>query len=434
MDKKELATEIVKRLNTRRFEAYFAGGSVRDMLLGRDPKDYDIATNAKPEDVKRLFQKTIPVGEKFGVVIVVLEGENFEVATFRREGPYSDGRRPDSVSFATAKEDALRRDFTMNGLFYDPLSKKILDYAEGKRDIQLKKIRTIGDPEKRFQEDKLRLLRAVRFASTLSFELEKETFEMVKRLAPEIKWVSPERIREELVKIFTRPGSGKGLELLSESGLLKEVLPEVEAMKGVDQPKEFHPEGDVFTHTKLMLDKLDNPPAVLAFACLLHDVGKPLTYEVRDRIRFNEHAEVGAMVTEKILERLRFSNDEKDAIVTCVKNHMRFKEVQHMRPGKLKRLLQSNTFQQELELHRIDCSSSHGNLDNWEFLKKKLEEYSQEEIEPKPLVTGNDILALGISPGPLVGKILEEVQELQLEGTLSSREQALVWIEAHYPA
>ncbi len=432
MKKKTLATEIVKRFRSQGFEAYFAGGSVRDMLLGEDPKDYDIATSAKPEEVKKIFPKTVLVGEKFGVVIVVLEEENFEVATFRAEGVYSDGRRPDTITFTSAKEDALRRDFTINGLLYDPLSEKVLDYVGGEKDIQGRRIQTIGDPEKRFGEDKLRLLRAVRFASTLSFELEKKTFETVKRLSSEIQGVSPERIRDELVKIFTRKGAGRGLELLSESGLLKEILPEVEAMKGVNQPPEFHPEGDVFVHTKLMLEKLDHPSTVLAFACLLHDVGKPLTYEVKDRIRFNEHAEVGAEISERILERLRFSNREKEEIVICIKNHMRFKEVQHMRSGKLKWLLQQETFPEELELHRIDCASSHGNLENWEFLKRKLGEYSQEEIKPKPLVTGEDLLRLGFAEGPLVGKILEELKELQLEGELSSKEEALHWIKAHY--
>jgi len=433
MAKKELATQLVKRLRSHHFEAYFAGGSVRDMLLGQDPKDYDIATNAKPEDVKKVFEKTIPVGEKFGVMIVVLEDENFEVATFRTEGDYSDGRRPDTVTFASAKEDALRRDFTINGLFYDPLSEKLIDYVGGRKDIEAGRIQTIGDPEKRFREDKLRLLRAIRFASTLSFEIEGKTFQTIKRLAREIQGVSPERIRDELIKIFVRPGAGRGLELLSESGLLKVTLPEVEATKGVAQPKEFHPEGDVFVHTKLMLDKLDHPSTVLAFSCLLHDVGKPLTYQVTDRIRFNEHAEVGAKVAEKILERLRFSNDEKENIITCVQNHMRFKEVQNMRPGKLKRMLQSASFLEELELHRIDCASSHGQLENWEFLKKKLEEYSQEDIKPKPLLTGDDLLTLGFSQGPLIGKVLEEVKDLQLEGELTSREEAFVWLKAHYP-
>lgn len=434
MPKKELARGIVQRLKDHCFEAYWAGGSVRDMLLGQDPKDYDIATSATPEEIKKLFEKTIPVGEKFGVVIVVLTGTHFEVATFRTEGVYSDGRRPDSVTFSSAEEDAKRRDFTMNGLFYDPLKDKVLDYVGGRKDIQEKRIQTIGDPEKRFMEDKLRLLRAVRFASSLSFTIEAKTFETLNRFASEIQGVSPERIREELIKIFTRPGAGKGLELLSESGLLRVILPEVEAMKGVAQPKEFHPEGDVFVHTRLMLDKLDHPSTILAFASLLHDVGKPPTYEVKDRIRFNEHAEVGAKMTEKILERLRFSNDEKEKIASCVHNHMRFKEVQNMRPGKLKRLLQQETFMEELELHRIDCASSHGHLENWEFLKGKLEEYTEEEITPKPLLSGNDLLALGFKEGPLIGKILGSVQDLQLEGELATKEEAIDWIKIHYLA
>lgn len=432
MKKKELSRQIIHRLRNQSFEAYWAGGCVRDMLLGQEPKDYDIATSAPPEEVKRLFEKTVPVGEKFGVVIVVLEGENFEITTFRTEGLYSDGRRPDTVAFSSAREDTLRRDFTINGLLYDPIHEKLLDYVGGERDLRARLIRTIGDPFQRFKEDKLRLLRAIRFASALSFEIDVETFKTVKQLAPEIHRVSPERIRDELVKMFTRPCAGRGLELLSESGLLREVLPEVEAMKGVEQPKEFHPEGDVFVHTKLMMDQLNHPSAVLAFACLLHDVGKPLTYSVTDRIRFNEHSEVGAKIAGEILTRLRFSNDEKEAIVTCVENHMRFKEVQKMRPGKLKRLLQNATFQEELELHRIDCASSHGHLENWEFLKKKLVEYSQEDIRPKPLVRGEDVLALGISPGPLVGKILEEVRDLQLDGKLTSREEALHWIKTHH--
>jgi len=433
MEKREIATHIVKTLKDRGFVAYWAGGSVRDRLMGQDPKDYDIATSAKPDEVKKVFQKTIPVGEKFGVVIVVLEGENFEVATFRTEGAYSDGRRPDSVTFSNAKEDALRRDFTINGLFYDPLSGKLLDYVDGEKDIRAKRIRTIGRAEERFREDKLRLLRAIRFASNLSFEIESETFRMIQRLAPEIKGVSQERIREELIKIFTRPGAGRGLEFLGESRLLQEVLPEVEAMKGVEQPKEFHPEGDVFVHTKLILDKLDHPSVILAFASLLHDVGKPLTFEVTDRIRFNQHPEVGARLAEKILTRLRFSNEEKDQIVACIQNHMRFKEVQKMRPGKLKGLLQRETFFEELELHRIDCLSSHGILENWEFLKKKLEEYSEEEIKPKPFITGDDLLLLGFSQGPLLGKILAELNDLQLEGITHSKEEALAWMRAHYP-
>ncbi len=432
MEKRELAKEIVRKLQARQFEAYWAGGSVRDKILGQEPKDYDIATSAKPEEVKKLFTKTIPVGERFGVVIIVFEGVNFEVTTFRTEGAYSDGRRPDQIAFTDARQDALRRDFTINGLFYDPLSEKIYDYVGGEKDIRARKIRTIGNPKERFREDKLRLLRAVRFASNLGFDIEEETWRTVQELAREVHGVSQERIREELVKILTRPGSGRGLDLLSESGLLKVILPEVEAMKGVAQPPEFHPEGDVFVHTKLMLEKLENPSVVLAFSCLLHDVGKPLTFEIKDRIRFNEHAEVGADIAEGILTRLRFSNDEKEAIVVCVKNHMRFKEVQKMRPGKLKRFLQADTFKEELELHRIDCASSHNQLDNWEFLKKKLEEYSQEEIKPLPFLNGGDLLAQGFLQGPLIGKILAELDELQLDGKLTSKEEALHWVASHY--
>ncbi|MFH1858166.1 MAG: CCA tRNA nucleotidyltransferase [Candidatus Omnitrophota bacterium] len=432
-EKQQLAIQIVRRLRDSGHEAYFAGGSVRDMVMGRLPEDFDVATSASPEKVQYLFSRTVPVGVQFGVMLVVLEGIAFEVATFRSEGAYSDGRRPDSVSFADAREDALRRDFTVNGLFYDPLEDKILDYVGGQEDIRLRRIRTIGDPTARFREDKLRLLRAVRFASTLSFEIEKETFEAVKRLAAEIQVVSKERIRDELVKLLTRPGAGKGLELLSESALLKVILPEVEAMKGVEQPEAFHPEGDVFVHTKLMLEKLEHPSIVLAVAALLHDVGKPLTYEMSDRIRFNEHAEIGAELAEEILTRLRFSNEEKMQIVACIENHMRFREVQNMRPAKLKRLLQRETFLEELELHRIDCASSHGNLENWEFLKKKLEEYSQEEIRPKPLLTGGDLLALGFRQGPLIGEILEQLYERQLEGEILSKEQAFHWVKNRYP-
>ncbi len=432
MKKRDLAKQIVEQLRKKGFESYWAGGCVRDMLLRQNPKDYDIATKAAPDQVRALFPKVIPVGEKFGVVMVVVEGEHFEIATFRTEGKYSDGRRPDSVSFASAEEDAHRRDFTMNGLFYDPVTEKVLDFVGGQEAIQKRVVETVGDPAERFQEDKLRLLRAIRFASTLSFEIESRTFEVLKRLASEIKKVAPERIREELAKILTRPGAGRGLELLSESGLLREILPEVEAMKGVEQPKEFHPEGDVFVHTRLMLDQLDHPSITLAFACLLHDVGKPPTFQVADRIRFNEHAEVGARMAEAILERLRFSNEEKEKVVACVQNHMRFKEVQRMREGKLKRLLQDPTFPEQMELHRIDCASSHGNLGNWEFLKQKLQEYREEDIRPKPFLTGGDLLALGFKEGPLLGKILNEVNDRQLEGELKSKNEALSWVRVHY--
>jgi len=372
------------------------------------------------------------VGIQFGVVVVVLEGVSFEVATFRTEGPYSDGRRPDHIAFADAKTDASRRDFTINGLFYDPLSGRILDFVGGRRDLSAKRIRTIGDPAARFGEDRLRLLRAVRFASNLDFVIEKKTFDVLKELASGITGVSQERIRDELIKLFTRPHAGMGLALLSESGLLKEILPEVEAMKGVPQPEEFHPEGDVFVHTKLLMDQLDHPSVVLAFACLLHDVGKPPTFEVTDRIRFNLHAKVGAQMADQILTRLRFPNDQKGSICTLIENHMRFMDVQKMREGKLKMMLQAATFPEELEMHRIDCLACHGNLDNWHFLKRKLSEYSEEELKPKPLVNGRDLMAIGFSQGPLLGKCLQELWELQLEGTVQTKEEALDWTRKHY--
>lgn len=427
--KQELAIQIVKRLREAGHEAYFTGGSVRDRVMGHPPQDIDIATSARPEEVKRFFQKTISVGIQFGVVIVVFEGVSFEVATFRTEGPYSDGRRPDHVAFADAKKDALRRDFTMNGLFYDPLSDQILDFVDGKKDIAAKRIRTIGDPVARFEEDRLRLLRAVRFASNLQFEIEKETFKALQKLAPTIGGVSQERIRDELIKLLTRPHAGRGLELLSESGLLKQILPEIEAMKGVAQPKEFHPEGDVFVHTKLMLDQLEHSSVVLAFACLLHDVGKPPTFEVADRIRFNLHAKVGAEMADQMLTRLRFPNDQKEKICTLVQNHMRFMDVQRMREGKLKMMLQAPTFLEELEMHRIDCLACHGNLNNWHFLKKKLSEYSEDELRPKPLVNGHDLMAIGIAQGPPLGQFLKELWELQLEGSLRTKEEALAWVQ-----
>ncbi len=429
----DLATQIVKRLRETGHEAYFTGGSVRDMVMGQPPKDIDVATSARPQEVQQLFPKTIPIGIQFGVVIVVLEKVSFEVATFRSEGPYSDGRRPDHVFFSDAKTDASRRDFTINGLFYDPASNKILDFVGGKRDIADRLIRTIGEPAARFEEDRLRLLRAVRFASNLNFEIEEQTFKVLKEMAPKIRGVSQERIRDELVKLFTRPHAGKGLELLSESGLLKEILPEVEAMKGVAQPKEFHPEGDVFVHTKLMLDQLEGPSIVLAFGCLLHDVGKPPTFEVTDRIRFNLHAKVGAQMADEILTRLRFPNNQREEICTLVQNHMRFMDVQKMREGKLKMMLQVPTFLEELEMHRIDCLACHGNLDNWHFLKQRLSEYSEEELKPKPLVSGDDLLSLGMKAGPSLGRCLEELWELQLEGTLKTKEEALVWARQHYP-
>ena len=422
------ACKIAEVLHQKGHRAYFAGGCVRDFLMGEEPKDFDIATTASPEEVEKLFPKTLAVGKQFGVILVIEEGQPFEVATFRSEGPYQDGRHPSTVSFTSPEEDAKRRDFTVNGLFYDPFDQKIIDYVGGREDIPRKLIRAIGDPSTRFQEDKLRLLRAIRFAANLHFTIDPETWKAMKYLVPEIHQVSAERIREELIKTFTRTGAGRGLQLLSESGLLKEILPEVEAMKGVEQPPEFHPEGDVFIHTQMLMERLENPSPILAFAALLHDVGKPPTFQIREgRIRFYEHARIGADMTRQILKRLRFSNDEIEAIYACVDNHMKFANVKEMREGKLKRFMSTETFPTELELHRIDCQSSHGLLDNYRFLNEKILEFKKEELKPKPLLRGDDLLELGMKPGPAMKPILEEAYELQLENRIRTKEEARSW-------
>ena len=429
---KEAAISIVKRLREAGHVAYFNGGCVRDMVRGVAPQDIDIATSATPEQVQALFTRTVPVGAAFGVVLIIENGHQFEVATFRSDDAYVDGRRPTSVRYGSPEEDARRRDFTINGLFFDPLADQIIDYVGGRTDIERKLVRTIGEPQDRFTEDKLRLLRCVRFAANLGYDIEPATFDAVKQMAAEIQVVSAERIRDELIKVLTRPHAGRGLELLEASGLLREILPEIAAMKGVEQPPEFHPEGDVFTHTALMLDRLPpNPSVVLAFAVLLHDVGKPPTFErAPDRIRFSEHDRVGAEMAENILRRLRFSNDQIEKIVICVREHMRFQFVKEMRAAKLKRILARETFPDELELHRIDCASSHRNLENYEFLKTKVAEMPPEVVKPAPLLTGHDLLALGLKPGPAVGRILREAEELQLEERLQSREDALAFAKS----
>ena len=428
--KGRLAFAIAQTLKDHGFIAYFAGGCVRDHLMARQPQDFDIATTARPEEVEKLFPKTIPVGRQFGVVIVLDEETPFEVATFRCEGGYEDGRHPTQVSFTRPEEDAKRRDFTVNGLFYDPFENKVIDYVGGVKDLPRKLIRAIGDPAARFEEDKLRLLRAVRFASTLGFEIEAKTWDAVRRKADEIHAVSPERIREELVKIFTRSGAPRGFALLQESGLMKEVLPEIEAMRGVEQPEKFHPEGDVYEHTRLLLEHLHPPVSViLAFSALFHDVGKPKTSAIRKgRLTFYEHSEEGAVLAQEIMKRLRFSNEEIKGVCECVLNHMKFMDVKKMRAGKLKQFISRPYFQEEMELHRVDCVASHGMLDNYQFLQEKLKEYANEELKPKPLVNGNDLIALGMRPGPAMKPVLEELYELQLEGAHKTREEALVWL------
>jgi poly(A) polymerase len=431
----QAAREIVSRLRGRSHVAYFAGGSVRDMVRGLVPKDYDIATDARPEKVQEIFRRTHAVGAKFGV-IVVLEGEfQFEVATFRSDDVYVDGRRPSAVHFSSPEEDAKRRDFTINGMFFDPLANEVIDFVGGRADLEAKLVRAIGDPAERFAEDRLRMLRAVRFATVLDYKIDNRTWEALAKNAASISEISAERIREELVRIFLSPNRVRGWDLLDESGLLKNILPEVEPMKGCLQPEQFHPEGDVFQHTRLMLQMLPEKVSVpLVFSVILHDIAKPRTAQVDEtgRIRFNAHDRIGAEMTEEIMTRLRFSRAEIDATVEMVRQHMVFKDVPQMRVAKLKRFMARPTFEEELELHRVDCESSHRMLDNYEFLLGKREEFANEPIIPPPLVRGEDLIALGMKPGPKFGEILEAVETRQLEGAVRDRAEALEWVKREY--
>ncbi len=428
------ATEIVRILREAGHIAYFAGGCVRDRLLGKEPVDFDIATDATPERVQEIFPRTVPVGAQFGVVLVVSHGEEYQVATFRADGAYIDGRHPEGVVYTTAEGDASRRDFTINGLFYDPIEQRVLDYVGGEADLQLRLLRAIGEPRKRLEEDRLRILRGVRFGATLAFDIEPATWEAIREYAPRIHDVSAERIREELVKIFLSPRRVAGFDLLDASGLLGELLPEITAMKGCDQPPEFHPEGDVFVHTRIMLDMLPETVSLpLVFGVLFHDIGKVPTRQIdpTGRIRFNGHESVSARMTEAIMRRLKFSNDEIEATIEIVQHHMAFKDVQNMRVARLKRFMARPTFPDELELHRVDCQSSHGMLDKYYFLQAKEEEFASEPLIPKPLINGRDLIDLGWTPGPVFKQVLEAVETLQLEGQLTSREEALAWVRDH---
>jgi len=425
------ATRLVERLRAADHEALFAGGCVRDRLLGKEAHDIDIATSARPEEIQKLFPRTVAVGAQFGVIVVLEDGGEFQVATFRSDGAYRDGRHPESVAFTNAEGDARRRDFTVNGLFFDPLTRQILDFVGGEADLRAGILRSIGDPHARFAEDKLRLIRCVRFAASLGFEIEAETWRALVERAPEITAVSAERIRDELVKIFSHPSRVRGFDLLDQSGLLAILLPEVEALKGCEQPPDFHPEGDVFVHTRLMLSLLPEQVSTpLVFSVLFHDIGKPPTFLIDEtgRIRFNGHESISASMTEKIFARLRFSNAETEATVVGVKNHMTFKDVQNMRVATLKRFLARPTIDDELELHRVDCQGSHGLLDNYDFLLRKREEFSNEPLIPPPLITGRDLIAAGLKPGPHFKKLLDSAQALQLEGGLKTREDALAWL------
>jgi poly(A) polymerase len=422
------ARDIVARLQQAGHTAYLAGGCVRDHLLGIAAKDHDVATSARPEEVQRLFPRVTDLtGKSFGVVRVLVGEESYEVATFRQDGPYRDGRHPESVRFATAREDAQRRDFTINGLFFDPVADRLIDFVGGEADLRAGIVRAIGNPADRFAEDHLRLLRAIRFAARLIFRIEPKTWEAMCAQAPMIRTVSAERVRDELNKIFTVSKPELGLDLLDQSGLLREVLPDISALHGVEQPPQFHPEGDVYTHVRLMLSKIERPNLELALGVLFHDVGKKPVAKVDDngRIRFNEHESVGAGMAERIMTGLRYDNKTIQTVRELVQHHMQFKDVPHMRPSTLKRMMARPTFALELELHRIDCASSHGDLKHHEFLKQQLETMSAEEIDPPRLITGDDLLAMGLPPGKRVGGILDAVRVAQLEGTVQTRAGAL---------
>jgi len=430
-----IARDVVARLRESGHIAYFAGGCVRDIVRSQIPKDFDIATDARPEVVQRLFSRTHAVGAHFGVILVLENNFQFEVATFRSDDAYIDGRHPSAVRFSSPEEDAKRRDFTINGMFYDPVAEKVIDFVGGCADIAAKLLRAIGDPAQRFAEDRLRMLRAVRLATVLDYKIDKQTWDALLANAASINQISAERIRDELMRIFLSPSRTRGWDLLDSSGLMRAILPEIEAMKGCKQPEQFHPEGDVFEHTRLMLQFLTEKVSVpLVFSVLLHDVAKPRTATVDEtgRIRFSGHDRIGAEMTEKIMRRLRFSGAEIDATVEMVRQHMVFKDVPKMREAKLKRFMARPTFDDELELHRVDCEGSHRMLDNYEFLLRKREEFANEPIIPPPLVRGDDLIALGLKPGPRFGEILDAVETRQLEGNLRTREEALEWVKREY--
>ncbi len=426
-----LAIRICRCLREHGHQAYLVGGCVRDRLLGIPPKDFDISTDARAEEIARYFPKSHLVGAHFGVVVIDgsdrgQAGQHVEVATFRSEGQYSDGRRPDLVHFESDPAlDAQRRDFTINGLMEDPLSGRVFDYVGGQLDLQAKTIRAIGDPSRRFEEDYLRMLRAVRFAARLGFTIEPVTLAAIQKHSPSVVRISAERVRDELIGILTSGAARKGLELLDSCGLLRYILPEVKAFQGVAQPPEFHPEGDVWTHVLMMLEQMGQASATLALGVLLHDVGKPPTFRIAERIRFDGHAEVGAAITRELLGRLRLPNDGVEQVTSLVANHMKFIEVRNMRLSTLKRFLRLPTFEEHLELHRLDCLASNGLTDSYEFVRARLAEFSEEAVRPPRLVTGKDLLQAGYKPGPRLGEVLTALETAQLDGEITTRDEAL---------
>jgi poly(A) polymerase len=435
----DIAKHLVTQLRNAGHKAFCVGGCTRDMLMKVPPREYDITTSATPDEVSKIFPHTIPVGVSFGVILVLIGHYRFEVATFRKEESYSDSRHPDYVTYSTEEEeDVLRRDFTINGMLYDPVREEAIDYVGGMDDIRDRIIRTIGVPLYRFGEDKLRLMRAVRFASRYGFELERDTHAALKALASAINLVSAERIRDELVKIITQKNPGAGLRLLRESGLLRYILPEVDVMYGVDQPPEFHPEGDVFTHTCLVLDKIyENSGGLvspeLAMGGLLHDVGKPPTFSVTDRIRFNGHDKLGAEISREICRRLKFSNKQIELIFELVRDHLKFKDVFYMKKSTLKRFIGTPDFEDHMILHLADCLASHGSTEAYDFVMKKFDELKEEEIKPEPLLGGRELIEMGYTPGPIFTEILNLVEEAQLEGEIRNAEEARELVSKKYP-
>lgn len=428
------AREIIHRLRESGHEAYFVGGCVRDFILNQTSSDYDIVTSARPEEVMKLFPRTVAIGAKFGVVAVIIDNHPFEVATFRSDDVYEDGRHPSRIHYSTAREDVFRRDFTINGLLMDPDTGDIIDYVNGRFDIDNKIVRTIGNPEKRFREDYLRLLRAVRFAANLHFDLEPATQDAVKREASNIRHISVERIREELNKILTRGGARRGFELMMQTDILQNILPEICRLKGVEQPPRFHPEGDVWQHTLKMLELLPadgerEKNICLAWGTLLHDVGKALTRSEDEKgVHFYGHVQQGEIIADTIMQRLKFSRMQRETVVNLIRQHMVFMNVRKMRPGRLKRFLRMPDFDLHLELHRLDCLASHGMLDNYEFCREQLQILALDDLHPPRLLTGNDLIAMGFTPGKIIKDILLAVEEEQLEGRIQSAEQAINYV------
>lgn len=428
-----MSRRVIETLRRHGHKAWWVGGCVRDSLLGRPIKDRDVATSARPREVTAIFGRTRLVGRRFGVVAVHDSGTFTEVATFRRDSQSSDGRRPDRVIYTTdEREDVLRRDFTINGMLLGPGDPRPIDHVDGIQDIERGLVRAIGVPEERFLEDHLRMLRAVRFAAGLGFRIEPKTCDAIRRLAHLTARVAAERVRDELSRILTEGGARRGFELLGETGMLRHLLPEIEALKGVEQPPEFHPEGDVWTHTLIMLEGLDGPSVPLAWGVVLHDAGKPDTFRRADRIRFHGHVKRGVAVAEAVCRRLRFSNADRTRVTALVRDHMKFMHVRDMRPGRLRRFVGQPHFGEHLELHRLDCLSSHGHLQNHAFALAEMKRI-QGERRWIPLLTGHDLIAAGYEPGPRFGEILRAVEDRHLEGTLAGKQEALDFVLRRYP-